>query len=40
MDEREIRKKVRISYFFQLYHNSYFDERRRKTALSTKLFLK
>jgi hypothetical protein len=32
IDEREIRERGRINYFFQLHLNSYLCERRRKIA--------
>jgi len=36
--EREMRKRAGISYFFQLHHNSFLCEKRRKIALWVKLF--
>jgi len=38
--EREIKKRVAISYFFQLHPNSCLCERRGKIALPIKLFWK
>jgi hypothetical protein len=40
IDEREMRERGRINYFFQLHLYSYLCERRRKIASSTKLFWK
>jgi len=38
INDKDIRKRAAISYFFQLHPNSYPCERRRKTALHMKLF--
>jgi len=38
IDEREMRERAAISYFFQLHSNSSLCERRRKTASPMKLF--
>jgi hypothetical protein len=40
MNEREMRERARINYFFKLYSNSYLCESRRKTVSPMKLFWK
>jgi hypothetical protein len=40
IDEREIKERAAISYFFQLHPNSCLCERRKKITSSIKLFFR